>query len=164
MFPCSHDAHRRFIRPHALLCAFVAALAVGALLLCGPAAQARQPAGATTDRMFRSVTLVIAYGDDVEKRYGMLPWTQGMTALDAMKLAQAKPAPLGLVMEFVGEGERAFVKSIEGMANEGGKPGNRNWTYRINDRRGDRSCGVAPLEPGDTLLWQFLPMGEPKRD
>lgn len=153
---------RSFRFPTALLCAVFAALAFGALFVASPASQARQPA-ATSDRMFRSVTLVIAYGDDVEKRYGMLPWTEGMTALDAMKLAQAKPAPLGLVMELVGEGDRAFVKSLEGMPNEGGKPGNRNWVYRINDRKGDRSCGVAPLAHGDTLLWQFLPMGEARQ-
>lgn len=153
--------NRAPISSWALITLIALVVGLGGYSLTAGNSLAQQPGEATADRMFRSVTLVIAYGDDVEKRYAMLPWTAEMTALDAMKLAQAKPAPLGLLMECVGEGDRAFVRSIEGLANQGAKPGNRNWIYKINDRRGDRSCGVAPLHPGDTLLWQFLPMGEP---
>lgn len=142
----------------ALLGAVVISLVLG---LAVSVSLARYQPQTTGDHMFRSVQLVVSYGDDVEKRWGMLRWTQGMTALDAMKLAAAKPVPLGLAFDSVGTGERAFVKAIDGLTNEGGKPGQRNWVFSINDRRGDRSCGATVLEAGDTLTWTYAPMGEP---
>ena len=42
---------------------------------------------------------------------------------------------------------------IDDVENEGG--GKRNWIYRINDKPGDRSFGIAKLEAGDTVLWSF---------
>lgn len=143
---------------------FIAALSVFALAaLCffgvsSSRAQDEERQG-TGDHMFRSVTVVVDYGQDVEKRWSLLPWKPGMTALDAMLLAQAKPEPLGLRFDHVGAGERAFVKSIEGLPNEGGRAGDRNWVYFINGKRADRSCGAATLEHGDTVTWRYVTMG-----
>lgn len=154
--PVDSNTIRRPARALALLA--LIALSLAALLITPPhSSLARQPL-TTADTRFRSVRLVIAYGDDVEKHYNLLRWTRGMTVLDALTLARDKPAPLGLPFIAVGAGERAFVRSIDSLANEGGRPGDRNWTYTINDQPGDRSCGLATLEPGDTVSWYYLPM------
>ncbi len=148
---------RRPARALALLA--LLALSLAALLIAPPhASLARQPLSTTTDTLFRSLRLVIAYGDDVEKHYNLLRWTSGMTVLDALTLARDKPPPLGLPFLSVGADDSAFVRSIDGLTNEGGRPGDRNWIYKINDQTADRSCGLATLQPGDTISWLYLPI------
>ncbi len=50
-----------------------------------------------------------------------------------------------------GTGETVFVRSIDGVENEGSD--GDNWVYRVNEELGDRSCGVYPVQPGDRVLW-----------
>jgi hypothetical protein len=102
-----------------------------------------------------SIRLVISYGDGVEKHFTALPFKEGMTVLDAMTLAQAHPR--GIKLDVAGSGERAFLKSIDGLANEGGGKGARNWLYSVNGKMADRGSGVMTLNPGDTVLWSFGP-------
>ena len=52
-----------------------------------------------------------------------------------------------------GSGESVFISEIDGVANE--QAAGDNWTYRVNDELGDRSCGVFPVKSGDQILWRF---------
>lgn len=115
------------------------------------ASRAQTPSGAPV------VTLVIDYGQGVEKRYTRLAHTPAMTALDALKAADAMPDPLGLAFEFTGAGETAFVRAIDGLKNEGGAKGDRNWTFKVNGALAKASAGVTHLAPGDELRWSYSP-------
>ncbi|MEM7456441.1 MAG: DUF4430 domain-containing protein [Planctomycetota bacterium] len=55
--------------------------------------------------------------------------------------------------ESTGEGETAFVVSIDEVANEGAS--GDNWVYLVNDALGDRSCGAYRVEVGDEITWRF---------
>lgn len=50
-----------------------------------------------------------------------------------------------------GSDETTFVRSIDGIENEGAE--GDNWVFRVNDKLGDSSCGVFPVRPGDHVLW-----------
>lgn len=141
---------------HRWLCGVcVALLAVFIAVGAWPGSLRAQPA-TTHDNVFRSVKLVVEYGEGFEKRYTALAWKKGMSVADAMGAARSMPAPRGLAFESVGAGERAFLKSIDGVANEGGAQGARNWLYWINDEFADESFGAGELKPGDTATWRFI--------
>ena len=50
-----------------------------------------------------------------------------------------------------GTGETTFVRSIDGIENEGAE--GENWIFRVNGKLGDKSCGVFPVQPGDRVEW-----------
>lgn len=97
-----------------------------------------------------TVKLVIDFGDGVEKHFTALPWREGMTVLDAMQAAARHPR--GIRFQYTGEGKTAFLTSIDDVANEGAE---RNWIYRVNEDRGDRSIGVKTLSINDVVYWKF---------
>lgn len=102
-----------------------------------------------------TVRLVIDYGEGVEIHYTAIPHHPGMTLEQAMHAAKEMTGPRALRFESKGAGERAFLVSIDGLANEGAGRDRRNWLYWINDRPGERSFALAALEPGDTAAWRF---------
>jgi hypothetical protein len=72
------------------------------------------------------------------------------TALDALR----EIAKLNNIdVQFKGNGETAFVYSIDGVENLGTK--GDNWTYRVNDQLGDRSSDVYNVKEGDKVTWMF---------
>ncbi len=97
-----------------------------------------------------TVELTIDYGDGVQKRFPAILFRAGMTVLDALQDAQKHPR--GIRFEHRGSGETAFVSKIDDLANEGR---GRNWTYGVNDKKADRSCGVFSLTAGDRVVWKF---------
>ena len=97
------------------------------------------------------VRLIIDYGDGVQKHFTQLPWRQEMTVLDALLLAHKHPR--GIRLEYRGKAATAMVTGIDDLTNQGGQ--GRNWIYRVNREPGSRSCGIQPLEAGDTVLWKF---------
>lgn len=98
-----------------------------------------------------AVRLIVDFGDGAQRVYSALPWTKGMTVLDAMERARAHPH--GIAFEHIGRGETAFLTRIEDLKNEGG--GKRNWHYWVNTDLADRSFGVYALEPADVVTWKF---------
>jgi hypothetical protein len=50
-----------------------------------------------------------------------------------------------------GAGETTFVRSIDGVENEGAE--GDNWVFRVNEKLGNKSCGIFPVQPGDRVLW-----------
>ncbi len=96
------------------------------------------------------VHLVIDYGDGVQKHFTQLAWSDGITVLDLMNVAQKHPR--GIRIKYRGQGATAFLTKIDDLENEGG---DRNWVYRVNDQFADKSFAVFTLKPGDTVLWKF---------
>lgn len=98
-----------------------------------------------------AVRLIVDFGDGAQRVYTALPWTKGMTVLDAMD--KARTHPHGITFEHTGRGETAFLTRIEDLRNEGG--GKRNWHYWVNTDLADRSFGAYALEPADVVTWKF---------
>lgn len=143
----------RFILPLAatrrrMICSLFALF--GALFLCVHGACAGdQPVG-------HNVYLIIDYGNGVQKRFTNIPWTQGMTAFDAMNAAQQGPLPITLDPPKIGSDHATyFLKSIDGVANQGGGADKKNWQYWVNSTYADKGCGVWPLNPADVITWKF---------
>ncbi len=127
-------------------------MCLAALATANPAAEFAPPtASAAQEPQAKTVRVIVDYGDGVEKHFVALPWKSGMTALDALELASRHPR--GVKFKYTGAEATAFVTEIDDLKNEGG--GRRNWTYRVNDKLGDRSCGVAELKESDRVLWRF---------
>ena len=131
-----------------LFLALVSAIAMGP----STAATAQDAAAAppATPAAKAAVELVIDYGDGVEKRFSRLAHRPELTVLDALQLAASHPR--GVRFEHRGKGETAFVTRIDDLSNEGR---GRNWTYRVNGQRADRSAGVWTLSAGDKVVWTF---------
>ncbi len=131
----------------------VASAVTIAFALATATAATAQDAGAATPAApaaKAAVELVIDFGDGVEKRFSRLAHRPGITVLDALQLAASHPR--GVRFEHRGKGETAFVTRIDDLSNEGR---GRNWTYRVNGQRADRSAGVWILSAGDKVVWTF---------
>ncbi len=76
-----------------------------------------------------------------------------MTVLDALRAAEKRPH--GVAFASRGAGETAFVTRLDDVDNQGGAAGAKNWTFRVNDRLQDASCGVVEVKAGDIILWKF---------
>jgi len=100
-----------------------------------------------------AIALTIDFGDGFQKRFPALAWEPGMTVLDALRAATRHPRGIGL--ESVGKGAMTLITAIDGVGNQGGGTGTRNWIYRVNGRQATRSCAVFELRPGDRVLWAF---------
>jgi hypothetical protein len=110
------------------------------------------------------VTLVVDFGDGVQKRFTAIPWKEEMTVLDALE--HARRHPRGIRFEHRGSGRTAFLLEIDGLRNEGAT--GRNWIFMVNEKLARQSCGVTVLEAEDTVVWEFrqasgchLPDGTP---
>ncbi|MFM7318345.1 MAG: DUF4430 domain-containing protein [Isosphaeraceae bacterium] len=100
------------------------------------------------------ISLKIDFGDGLVWQFSRIEFKPKMTVMDAMEqLKNRKIQPL--VFEHSGRGQNAFLKSIGGVANEGGGRSARNWFYRIGGKLGDRSFGIAELSPGQEVVWHF---------
>ena len=99
------------------------------------------------------VRMVIDYGNGVEKHYTRVPHREGMTVLDVMEFAKTlKP---GLSFEYSGRNRTALLRSIDGLANQGGGSESRNWVFRVNGALADKSFAIYRLQSGDVVLWRY---------
>ena len=131
------------------------AAVAAALIWAGPLLDARaEPRGAPAP-VARQVTLVMDYGEGVEKRWKALPWIEEMTVEGALKHAAGLEGPRALQIQASGQGERFFVKSLDGLANEGAGKNARNWIFFVNGEMGKASAGVAAVNAGDTIEWRY---------
>jgi hypothetical protein len=97
-----------------------------------------------------TVTVIVDYGDGVQKHFTALAWKEGQTVLDALRSAEAHPR--GIQLEVSGTGAKAFLMKIDNLENEGR---GRNWIYRVNGKKADSGMGVRQLAAGDSVLWSF---------
>jgi len=107
---------------------------------------ADEPASAQS----QAVQLTIDYGDGVQKVFHPLGWKEGLTVLAALESASKHPRGIKLTVR--GSGATAFVTAIDDQTNEGM---GRNWTYQVNGKRANKSCGAWVLKAGDSVLWRF---------
>jgi hypothetical protein len=97
------------------------------------------------------VRLIVDYGDGVEKHFTRLGWRDGATVWDVLQ--DAARHPRGIQVRHRGNGATTLIIAIDEAGNEPGT--GRNWIYRVNDRVGERSAGICPVQAGDTILWRF---------
>jgi hypothetical protein len=101
-------------------------------------------------------TLVINYGEGVEKRWSAVPVREGMTVADVLAEVASRPSPRGIALETRGRGETYFVRSIDGLSNQGGKPTDRNWMLKVGGEMAKKSAGLVEVRAGDTITWTFM--------
>jgi hypothetical protein len=106
-------------------------------------------AGQPTDE---SVTVKVDFSDGAQKQIAV-PWRAEMTVLDAIRAAEKHPRGIACKVRF--SGESAFVDAIDGLSNQGGGAGAKNWVYRVNGDFAHDSCGIHKLKPADVVLWNF---------
>lgn len=101
----------------------------------------------------KAVTLVIDFGGRRDERRFEVTWEPEMTALQTLVMAAADQDDFSFVHR--GKGATAFVTSIDGLDNEGGKAGGRNWIFKVNGSKLTQSAGVTKLSAADVVLWKF---------
>ncbi len=94
--------------------------------------------------------LVIRFNGKSEDREFQVPCPLSSTVLTVMR-----SVPTGsLEFEMIGATDAtAFIVSIGGVENE--KNLGDNWVYRVNGNLGDKSSGLFPVQPGDSIVWSF---------
>ena len=94
--------------------------------------------------------LVIRFNGKAEDREFQVPCPPSSTVLTVMR-----SVPNGsLEFEMIGaDNATAFIVSIGGVENE--KNLGDNWVYRVNGKLGDKSSGLFPVQPGDSIVWSF---------
>jgi hypothetical protein len=132
----------------ALLCLILAAATSTAAALGQTSTE--QASGAEA-KSANTVTLTIAFPDDVEVTYKAIAFREGMTVLDALNAVGKHSRPLKF--KYRGSGDFAFLDEIDGIKNEG--VGRKNWTYRIDGVRAKVGMGSAKLKAGNHVLWLF---------
>jgi hypothetical protein len=98
-----------------------------------------------------TVTLIVDYGDGVQKRLTDVAWRDGTTVLDVLKFAQRHPR--GITFSYRGSQATALLTKIDDLENQGGR--GLNWIYQVNGKLADRSFAIFQLQAGDTILWKF---------
>ena len=103
-----------------------------------------------TLRDIGTVTVEIDFGS--EKRAKSIPVVCSPDSTVLLSLERAQNTK-DLKFKVRGAGETAIVTSIGGLDGEGSD--GKNWTFRVNDKLGDKSAGVYPVKPGDKISWSF---------
>lgn len=134
---------------------YLVALATLAIVLPANGCQERQSPKSLSapSNAAQTVQFTIDYGDGGQKRFTGLAWRDGMTVLDVLEAAKSHPH--GFTFTSRGSGEATIVTKIDDLANQDGAEGAKNWLFYVNDRLADKSCGVATVKPGDSILWKF---------
>jgi hypothetical protein len=125
------------------------ALVAAALLILTPGLLTRPAAGSDE----QTVRLLVDYGDGAAKTIADLPWSKGMTVIDAMKEATSRPH--GISFSYTGTGSDAMLTKIDDVQNQGGGAGKKNWQYSVNGNYADRSFATCELQAQDTVVWRF---------
>lgn len=99
-----------------------------------------------------TVSLTIDFGNGARREFAALPYKQGMTLGELITQAREFRPPINFTTQ--GEGDMAFLTSLEGVANETGASG-RYWVYSVDDRRGEVSFAVQSLAAKSEVLWEF---------
>ena len=98
-----------------------------------------------------SAELVVDYGDGAQKRFPSVPWTKGMTVLDALQWADDHPH--GIELQCRGKGSLALVGKIDDLKNSGGT--GKNWIFYVNQKLSQRGCGATEIAANDQILWRY---------
>lgn len=129
----------------------LAVLGIVAILAAAGTSRPSTALGAEPKAASATIQVVIDYGDGFQRRYTSIAWRNGMTVTDALQ-AVAKH-PRGIASRVRGQGELAFVESIDAVGNEGGS--GKNWIFYVNDRMGESSAGATEVPEGGVVAWKF---------
>jgi hypothetical protein len=147
MLPFSPTTGNPIVSPGVLMMTRqVFLVVVGAALFISTATSAEP----TPKKELNQVTLIVDYGDGVQKHFTAIGWKEGFTVLDVLRAAQAHPR--GIRFEHKGSGDAAMLTRIDDLANEGRA---RNWMYRVNGKLANSSFGTRQVAAGDSVLWRF---------
>ncbi len=153
--PGGHQSHGGWVFPALLAAVLLVAAAIAfGTRQGGPRPTAPRTIGDWTlsaEPQGNTASLEIDFGNGARKHIAALPWRAGMTAADLM--GEARDFRPGIEYTQVGTGDSGLLTSIDGLKDEGG--GGRNWRYRVDDRYGEESFCLEPIEPGMRLLWEF---------
>ncbi|MCG8586397.1 MAG: DUF4430 domain-containing protein [Pirellulales bacterium] len=136
------------MRKQIVWCMFLAA----ALLGCR---QGQSTDSADQPATGKTFSLTIDFGDGKMKKFESLAWHEGITVLGAMDRAGKSKQGLDYSTWKDATGQSAFVEQIDGVKNEGGGEGAKNWTYTVNGKKGQVSAGIHKLKPDDAVVWKF---------
>ena len=98
-----------------------------------------------------TVSLTIDFGNGAQKEFSALPYRAEMTVADL--LAAARDFRPGITFTQVGTGESGFLRSLDGLTNQGAE--GRNWLYQVDGKHAHASFCLEKLEPGRHILWKF---------
>ena len=101
-------------------------------------------------RQIGTVLMKVDFGGEADDLEVQIPCSEDSTAFDILRRAELSG---DLKLEASGEGETAFVRSINGVESQTGQ--NKYWTFRINDALAKAGCGVTEVDPGDVVQWNF---------
>ena len=102
------------------------------------------PTPVATQTQNKATVEIILSGDNV-KKFDIEDFTSGTTALDMTKtVAQVKTQ---------GEGEQAFVTSIEGREAQASKK--EFWEFLVNDKQAEVGAGTYKPQSGDKISWRI---------
>lgn len=135
----------RMLRPVALVI-LSALVMIAGITGCdsSPVGTASTATGSSTG----TAQLVIDFGGRRKNISVDVPCSADSTVIQILERARNMA---DLEFNVSGSGETTFVRSIDGIENEGAE--GDNWIFRVNEKLGDRSCGVFPVRPGDHVLW-----------
>ena len=105
---------------------------------------------AELQRDIGTVQLKVDFGEDKRAKTIDVVCSEDSTVLLTLERAQNMKK---LKFEFTGSGETAFIKSIDGVENEGAD--GKSWTYKVNGKLGDKSAGIFEVDPADEIEWTF---------
>jgi uncharacterized protein DUF4430 len=142
------------IRVHGLRHAFIGVIAtLLAMLIVDPNLSNASGDNKEDGEKSTTVKLVIDFGDGFQKVYPSIPWVADMTVLDALN--KAKDHSRGTKFRYTGSGATAFLTEIDSLKNQAGGADKKNWLYRVNGKRADKSFGVYSLNADDEIVWSF---------
>jgi hypothetical protein len=122
-------------------------------MVCAVSAASAAGADRQAQPQTKTVRLAIDFGDGAEKVFARVPWTSGQTVMDV--LAWADKHPRGIDLRTSGSGLSAFVRSIDGLENEGGGATAKNWLFRLNGKLSNTGAGTCEVQAGDEISWKF---------
>lgn len=97
-----------------------------------------------------SVELAVEFNGRGDDQAWTVDWNHGDTVHSVMIRSREKQQ---FDFSATGSGATVFVTSIADVANEGAS--GDNWVFRINEKMGKISCGVAEVQAGDRIVWRL---------
>ncbi len=105
---------------------------------------------AATEIVAGTVQLDIDFAGEAENLSVKVPCSADSTVFTILQRAAKMD---DLQFDSQGSGSTAFVHSIDGVMNAGGR--GKNWVYRVNDLLVNESCGLKGVVPGDQIKWKY---------
>jgi hypothetical protein len=123
----------------------LAGIALTLTLFCGKEQAPEQPRTGP-------VSIFILQPDGSEPAPMKLDFEQG-TVLELMKKAAGEGL---LTIDYRGDGEKAFIQSINGTGPTGETKQDKYWIYAINGKPAALGVGSQQVNAGDTIKWCYL--------